>query len=202
MRGDLFSHALSSLYRLLIAALIAIPSAIIMATISSRVKWFDELISPIIAFTFPLPKVAIYPLMLLVFGIDQKSKIALISIGIFYLVYINTRLGMKKLIESQVNNIVLVYPLSNWNYLINYLIKGSQLEILTGFKIALNYGLTLVIVSEATVSNNGIGYFIWRSWDQFNILNVYSAVLLLSTFGFVSYYLFERYIAHCRQKFA
>lgn len=200
VHGDLLSNTISSLYRLSIAALVAIPTAIALATITSTVKWFDELFEPIIAFTFPLPKVAIYPLLLLIFGIDQKSKIALIAIGIFYLVFINTRLGMKKLLASQINDIVLVYKLSRWNYFVNYLVKGSQLDILTGIKIALNYALTLVIVSEATVSNNGIGYFIWRSWDQFNILNVYSSVLLLCLIGYVSYFLFEKYIAHCRRK--
>lgn len=199
--GDLFLNLLHSLRRLILAAFIAFPSALFLAILSARLRWFDQLLSPVIAFTFPLPKVAIYPLMLLMFGIDESSKIALISIGIFYLIFINTRLSMKRLLESEINDIVKIYPLKKLDYYLQYLLKGSLPEIMTGAKLGLNYGLTLVIVSETTISNNGIGYYIWRSWDQFNILNVYSAVYLLCFIGFVIYSIFDKFIEHNRQKY-
>lgn len=188
-----------SLGRLGLACLITFPLALILALCATHAKTLDDLINPLIAFTFPLPKVAIYPLLLLIFGIAGSSKVALISIGIFYLMYINFRIGFLRLLSSQYYEIVTVYQFKGVNYLWNFLIRGSLQEIYTGLKLGLNYGLTLVVVSEISISNNGIGYFIWRSWDQFKIINVYSGVLCLSIIGFAFYYSFNHLIERLKR---
>lgn len=191
----------SSFGRLFVAITITFPLAIFFAAACAKFNIVDQIFNPIVALTFPLPKVAIFPLMLLVFGIDEKSKIALISVGIFYPVFINSRIGFKKLISGKTAEILAIYPLKRLDFIYHYLLKGAQLEILTGMKLAVNYGLTLVVVSETTTSNNGIGYYIWRSWDQFKLINVYSGVYFLSLTGFFLYYSFDYLITHQRKKF-
>lgn len=198
-RDNLAMEIGHSLSRLGLAFLITFPFSLLLAVWTSHWKLLDDLINPLIAFSFPLPKVAIYPLLLLIFGIAGFSKVALISIGIFYLMYINFRLGFLRLRTSHFFEIVSVYQFTGYNYFWNFLIKGSQQEIYTGLKLALNYGLTLVVVSEISISNNGIGYFIWRSWDQFKIINVYSGVLCLSIIGFIFYYCFNYLIDRSRK---
>lgn len=199
--NDFALNIIFSLKRLIWASLLTFPIAILLALLTSTNRWFDNLLNPFVAITFPLPKVAIYPLMLLVFGIDEKSKVALIAVGIFYPVFINSRLGFKKILNSPTAEILKIYPLKTFDYCWHYLLKGSQLEILTGLKLALNYGLTLVVVSETTASNNGLGYFIWRSWDQFKLINVYSSIFLLSAFGATFYYGLDYFIQRNRQKY-
>lgn len=199
--SDFTLNVILSLKRLLWASLLTFPVAIMLALLTSTNRLFDHLINPFVALTFPLPKVAIYPLMLLVFGIDEKSKIALIAVGIFYPVFINSRLGFRKVLNGPTADILKIYPLKTFDYCWHYLLKGSQLEILTGLKLALNYGLTLVVVSETTASNNGLGYFIWRSWDQFKLINVYSSIFLLSALGAIFYYGLDYLIQKNRQKY-
>jgi NitT/TauT family transport system permease protein len=167
----------------------------------SHYKAFDDFLNPLIAFTFPLPKVALYPLLLLVFGIDSWSKIALISIGLFYLLHIHFRIGFLRVLSSSYSEIINIYPLRRWDYLWNFLLKGTLQELFTGLQVALNYGLTLVVVSEFSASNNGIGYFIWKSWDQFKIINVYSGVVLLSCLGFLLFTFFTFLIDSDRKKY-
>ncbi len=198
---NLLSQLLYSLKRLLIASLIAVPLAILIALLTTHDKKIDDSLNPIIAFTFPLPKVAIYPLLLLIFGIADWSKITLISIGIFYIIYINFRIAIRRLLDSQACEITKIYKLSRIDYFWNFIIKGCQVELLTGFKLGFNYGLTLVVVSETSTSNNGLGYFIWKSWDQFKIINVYSGIFMLSIIGFIFYYIFENLIERTRHKF-
>lgn len=197
---DLLHQTFFSLGRLGIAFCISFPLAMILALFSAHIKTFDEFLNPLIALTFPLPKVALYPLLLLIFGIDSWSKIALISIGIFYLMFINFRIGFLRILSSNYNDIIKIYPLSLKNYYLDFLIRGTLQEILTGLKLALNYGLTLVVVSEISASNNGIGYFIWKSWDQFRIINVYSGVFVLSVIGFAFYFTFNKLIENARLK--
>ncbi len=197
---DLLHQTLFSLGRLAIAFCISFPTALILALLSAHIKTFDELLNPLVALSFPLPKVALYPLLLLIFGIDSWSKISLISIGLFYLMFINFRIGFLRILSSNYHDIIKIYPLSIKNYYLNFLMAGTLQEILTGLKLALNYGLTLVVVSEISASNNGIGYFIWKSWDQFKIINVYSGVFVLSIIGFALYFTFNSFIEKIRLK--
>lgn len=198
---DILFHLMKSSERLVLASFIAIPLALVMAMAVTHVKILDNLFNPLIAFTFPLPKVAIYPLLLLITGIGDASKVFLIALGMFYLVFINVRVGLKRLMTGQAFMVQRIYRLKKFPYIYDFLLKGCQLEILTGLKLAFNYGLTLVVVGEITTSNNGIGYYIWRAWDQFKIINVYSGVYLLSFLGFLLYYFFDFFIEKSKEKF-
>ena len=190
-----------SMKRLFLAASVATPLGIGLAILMTHSKVMDDYINPLIAFSFPLPKVAIYPLLLLIAGIGDLSKVFLIGLGMFYLIFINTRMGLKRLMNGQAVEIVKIYKIRRVDYIYEFLLKGAQLEILTGLKLALNYGLTLVVVSEFSTSNNGIGYYIWRSWDQFKIINVYSGILILSVIGCGLYFGFNALIERAKEKF-
>ena len=96
-------------------------------------------------------------------------------------------------------DVIRVYPFSSYQYMWSFLIKGSLQEIYTGLQVGFNYALTLVVVSEATVSTNGIGNFIWRSWDQYRILDVYSGVFVLCLIGFIQYSFFDLLLSRNRR---
>lgn len=98
-------------------------------------------------------------------------------------------------------DLVRIYKLSRFDYIWNFILKGIQQELITGLKLELNYGLALVVVSEFSISNNGIGYFILRSWDQFKIINVYSGIFILSILGFAFYFIFNTLIDRTSDKF-
>jgi ABC-type nitrate/sulfonate/bicarbonate transport system permease component len=198
-QSNLLGQIFYSLTREAIAFLIAAPLALLLALLCSHYKKLDDFFSPLIAFTFPLPKVAIFPLMLLIFGIDSASKIALISIGLFYLMFIHFRVGFLRLKSSIFFDVIRIYPFSTSQFVWSFLIKGSLQEIYTGLQVGFNYALTLVVVSEATVSTNGIGHFIWRSWDQYRILDVYSGVFVLCLIGFLQYSFFDLLLSRNRR---
>ena len=188
-----------SFKREVLAFVIAGPSALLLAFLCSHFKNIDDFISPLVGFTFPLPKVAIFPLMLLIFGVDAQSKVALIAIGLFYLMFIHFRAGFLRLRSSIYFDVIRIYPFSSSHYFWNFLVKGSLQEIYTGLQLSLNYALTLIVVSEATVSTNGIGHYIWRSWDQYRILDVYSGVFVLCLIGFIQYSFFDLLLTRNRR---
>lgn len=199
-QGALAMHLFMSLKRLIIALVIAFPLAIFFALLTQKISIIDYFIDPIVALTFPLPKVAIFPLVMLILGIDDGSKIALIAIGMFYLFYVNTRLAIKEILNSEYSQIQKVFPFKFIDYYWHFILRGSTRGILTGLKLGLNYGLTLVVVSELTAAKNGVGYYIWKSWDQFQIINVYSGVAILSLVGCIFYFSIEKYIDYIHQK--
>jgi ABC-type nitrate/sulfonate/bicarbonate transport system permease component len=177
----------SSLLRLFFGTIISVPLAYFTATITSHSIFFDRIINPLIALTYPLPKVAIMPLLMIIFGIGDTFKIVIISLGMFYLLFINLHSSMIRIKNSRQGEIVKIFNVQGLNYFFHVLFKGSFLDFLLGFKASLGYGLTLVVVSEFSMSKNGIGNFIWKGWDQFRILDMYAAIALLSIIGFFFY---------------
>ncbi|MDD4974873.1 MAG: ABC transporter permease subunit [Bacteriovorax sp.] len=189
LTGEFFHlDFLMSISRFLLAGIISIPLAYLLGICAGSSGPIDQLINPFLALTYPLPKIAIFPLILLIFGIGDFSKVILIAIGMFYLVYINVRSGTKRILNSSLMEIVHVYKIVGWNYYYHFLFKGVLRDFLVGLKASLGYGLLLVVVSEFSVSKNGVGHFIWQSWDQFRVIDMYAGILILSFLGlFISY---------------
>lgn len=68
------------------------------------------------------------------------------------------------------------------------------IKFLVGLKAAIGYDLLLVVVSEFSVSKNGIGHFIWQAWDQFRIIDMYAGVLILCLLGLCFSYVLDTII--------
>lgn len=185
--NKLLAEAAISGWRLFLGTLISVPLAVIASVLCSQFSLADGALKPIIGFTYPLPKVAIIPLLMLIFGIGDAFKVAVIALGMFYLMFIALSTSLLRFKESTLNNVVKVYQIKGFNYFYHILLKAIFLDFLVGVKLAAGYGLTLVVVSEFSMSRNGIGNFIWKSWDQFNVLDMYSGIFFLGLVGFFIY---------------
>lgn len=173
----------ASLYRLTIGSIISIPSAIILGIAISLNKYVDLFFKNLIAVTYPIPKLAIFPLMLIIFGVGDSSKIAIIAIGIFFLVLLSTIHGVQRLFSLGYFDIIIIYKIPFWEKLFRIVIRGTLPEILNGIKMGVGYGLVMVVAGEFSVSRNGIGFFMWNAWDQFCVKDVYCGLIILSLLG-------------------
>lgn len=178
---DLFG----SMRRLFYAGVFVLPIALFLGIWAGAKPWVNASLSPFVNFTLPLPKVAIFPLMLAVFGIGDLGKIVLIGIGLFYPLFINVLHGTLRLSSGDFNDLTKIYYVSGRALWYHVYWRGLTGDILVGLKASLGYGFTLVIVSELSASNNGLGNFIWRSWDAFQILDMYAAVFWLCFLGWL-----------------
>lgn len=172
-----------------------LPLAFGTAILCSYYPRFDRLIAPLIYGTFSLPKVALFPIILVAFGIGNLAKLVLIAIGIFYLIFSNLDLGLKKMLRSDISRIRIVYPIPHREVLFKIIFRGSVLNLLMGIKAALGYGLVLVVVSESMASTDGIGNLLWKSWDAYQIDRLYALVVILGFTGFAIQFVFDRLIS-------
>ena len=176
---------LRSSYRLFLGLLISVPTAIIVGLAMSLSRHITFWLEPLIAVTYPIPKLAIFPLLLVIFGIDDMPKIAVIAIGIFFLVLLNTLHGLERLSKAGYFDIVTIYKIPFWKKIFHVMIKGIFPDILNGIKVGIGYGLVMVVAGEFTVSKDGIGFFMWNAWDQFRITDLYCGLFVLSLMGFI-----------------
>lgn len=181
-----------SLHRFITASIISVPPAVILGILIGLNKYVELVSKYFIAIIYPMPKLAVFPFFLLIFGIGDASKIALIMIGIFFLVLLSTIHATQRIIAQGYLEIAFIYKVPFLRKVFDILIKGALPEILNGIKIGLGYGLVMVVAGEFTVSRNGIGFFIWNAWDQFRIKDLYCGLIVLAFLGVVIFSTFDK----------
>jgi len=164
---------------------LAVPLAVFLGLELGLHPVAARLLNPLIAVTYPIPKLAVFPLLMVVFGIGESSKVAIIAIGIFFLVLLSTLQGCRRLFKEDYMDIVTVFRIPPGKRFFSIALRGSLPDILSGLKMGLGYGLVMVVASEFTFSEDGIGFFIWRAWDQFRVVDIYCGLTVLSLSGFL-----------------
>ena len=182
---NIIPHLIASFERYLLALIIAAPAAILTAILIAGSSTFRWIFYPIINVTYPLPKVALFPFLLLIFGISDSAKIAMIFLGMYFLLFFSMYSGLTRTLNGQLGDIIKSYRISGLNYWYHFMFKGCLQYFYIGLQTALGYGLTLVVVSEISLTKSGLGYFIWSAWDSFRILDLYSGLFILAMIGYL-----------------
>lgn len=149
--------------------------------VSEKLRLF---IDPLVAATYPVPKLAIFPLLMIIFGIGESSKIAAIAIGCFFLVLINTMAGVQT-ISRVYFEVARNYGATTRQLLTRVILPASLPLIFTGIRLALGMSLIVVVSVEFVSANYGIGAMIWNAWETFEIEKLYVGILLCAVLGII-----------------
>ena len=181
-QGALLADITISMYRILGGLLMGGIPALILGILMGRSKSFYYFFHPLAALTYPIPKVAIIPLIILILGIGELSKLTVVAIGAFFLILLNTHHGVSN-INKIYFDIAKIYDYSEvdkWRYII---LPGAMPSIFNGIKLASGMCFILVVAAEFIASASGIGYRIWISWETFQITHMFSALFVISFLG-------------------
>ncbi len=183
-------NVLFSLKRLALGALIAVPLALVLGLAVGLSRGFSRFFMPLISLTYPLPKLSILPLLMILLGIGDVSKIAIIAIGIFYFVLLGIIHGIRGL-PRVYDDLAQVYRIPLSKKISSIVLIGILPDILHGCKLGIAYGLVMVVAGEFIAARNGIGFFMWNAWDQFRIIDVYVGLVVFSLLGLAVFAFFD-----------
>ena len=182
--GELVTNTLVSLRRLALGTLIGGVPALVLGIAMGLNRWVRAVVDPLVAATYPIPKSAILPLALLIFGLGEGSKIFMVAIGVFFPVVINATTGV-----LEINRIYLDvgrnYKANRWNTFWTIALPGALPVIMTGFKLGIGIGLVLIAIAEMIGAKSGLGYMIWTAWETFSVEQMYVGLFMIAIIGFV-----------------
>ena len=181
--GELVTHTAVSMQRLLYGTIIGGVPALVLGIAMGLNRPIRALFDPLIAATYPVPKSAILPLALLIFGLGEGSKIFMVAIGVFFPVAINATTGV-----LEINKIYLDvgqnFKASRWNTFWTIALPGALPVIMTGFKLGIGIGLVLIAVAEMIGAKSGLGYMIWSAWETFSVEQMYVGLFTIAIIGY------------------
>jgi NitT/TauT family transport system permease protein len=138
--------------------------------------------SPLIATTYPIPKIAILPLLILWLGIGEMSKIMVIALGVFFPLVINVRSGVRE-VDPNLVKAALSMGSSHLSIVRKVILPGSLPMIFAGLKLGIGIALLLVVTAEMIAADAGIGFMILTAADLMQTPQLLFGIFLLSALG-------------------
>jgi NitT/TauT family transport system permease protein len=144
--------------------------------------WLRNVLDPLFASIHPVPKMALFPLVLIIFGLGESSKIVMISIAAFFPMLINSMAGVRQ-IDPLFFDIARNYGATRGQIFRRVVLPGSLPFVLSGVRLAMNNSILLTIVVEMIVGRTGLGSMIWFSWETLRTDYLYAALFTISVVG-------------------
>jgi len=159
---------------------------------SHRLRVF---IDPFIAAAHPVPKIALLPLIMIIFGIGESSKVAIVGMAAFFPMLINAMAGVRQisLIHFEVAE---NYGASLIKVFTRVVVPGSLPLVLTGARLALNAALLLTIAVELLTAQKGLGVMVWFAWQTLRTEELYASVAVTAALGISFNLLLQRLAVH------
>ncbi|HEX5998700.1 MAG TPA: ABC transporter permease [Hyphomicrobiaceae bacterium] len=181
--GELLTHMGYSFARAGIGLGLAAIVGVLVGILMGRVRAIEVLIDPLISALFPTPKLALFPLMMIFLGIGDASKIALIFLGCFFPMVINTYAGVKNVDKFFIWNARTKG--ANGRQLIWHVIIPASLPfVFAGLRVATSTAFLLIVASELIAANEGLGYLILFAERSFDPALMWCGILLIAGMGF------------------
>lgn len=182
--GDLIYNTWVSVLRVIWGFLAGAIPGILLGMSMGLSPLVRSAVEPMIAATYPIPKLAIMPLILLIFGLGETSKIFTIAIGVFYLVVINTMAGVLN-IDKIYLEVAKNFGASRKDFYLTVALPGALPMIFAGLKLGMGMALILIVAAEMSAAKAGVGWMIWRAYDMFDIEQMFVALITLSVLGYI-----------------
>ena len=188
--GELATHTGVTLLRVFAGFVIGAIPAVAMGLLMAMFKPVRIFFDPLIAVLFPIPKIALMPLLLLAFGFGDASKVALVAIAVFFPVIVNTYVGASN-IDKIYWDVAKNYGASQMVMFTRVVFFGALPMIFAGLRIALAVSFIVLVAAEFVATKAGIGYLIWNSWELLQVDVMFVGIVTIGILGLISSALFQ-----------
>jgi NitT/TauT family transport system permease protein len=175
-------HLWVSLFRIFSGFLLGAVPGIILGVVMGMNRTIRVALDPVISAIYVLPKIAILPLVMLIFGIGEMSKVVIVGIASFFLVLINTTVGVRDIdpifFEAGKN-----YGANRLQMFYHVIIPGALPIIFAGLRLSLGTALIVIIAAEFVAAKYGLGYLIWFSWQTLLTENMFAGLVVVMVLG-------------------
>lgn len=201
MGHELSSALLASARRWLVGVGAGSMIGIFAALLCGTHRNWRAALEPWIHFLYPIPKIAILPLIILWLGIGEVPKYVVIALGALFPVFLTTMEGIDH-VPRIYYEVVAIYPVSRMYFLRKILVPAIVPSIFAGLRLATGTGLVLLVAAEMIAADTGLGALILHYGDLMLTTSLMACVLLLAFIGLVLQKvltMWENYLLRWRQ---
>jgi len=182
--GALAENAWATIGRIVIGFVLgAVPGTVLGLAMGTN-RFVRAYFDPLISLLYSVPKIAILPLLIFIFGLGEQSKYVLVAFGVFFLMVINTEAGVRQ-IENTYLDVAKAYRLRPFTFYTRVLLPGALPNILAGVKLSIGIAVVLTVAAEFVATKSGLGYQIYNGQQLLDIDTLWVALVAVSVLGFL-----------------
>jgi sulfonate transport system permease protein len=180
--GELWVHLRTSLWRAISGFAIGAGLGLLLGLLTGSFRRAETLLDTTLQMVRNIPALALIPLVILWFGIDETAKLFLLAVGVFFPVYLNTFHGIRSADQGLIE-MARSYGLSGWPLYRDVILPAALPSILVGVRFSLGLVWVLLIVAETISAQAGIGYMTMNAREFLQTDVVLVGILLYALLG-------------------
>ena len=180
--GELWTHVRTSLGRAITSFIIGGGLGLLLGLLTGSFRSAETLLDTTLQMVRNIPALALIPLVILWFGIDETAKLFLLAVGVFFPVYLNTFHGIRAT-DAGLIEMARSYGLRGWPLYRDVILPGALPSILVGVRFSLGLVWVLLIVAETISAQAGIGYMTMNAREFLQTDVVLVGILLYALLG-------------------
>ncbi|MDY6881020.1 MAG: UbiA-like polyprenyltransferase [Desulfatiglans sp.] len=185
-----WDHFAASAFRVFMAMavgwLFAFPLGILIGYYTKA----DEVLSPLVFLTYPIPKIVFLPVFLIIFGLGDLSKIFIISLIIGYQILVATRDGVKGLNKKSIDSFRSLGG-GAWQTMRHVVVPSALPHGFTALRIGTGTAIAVLFFVESFATSKGLGFFIMDSWGRASYDLMFVGIIGMSLLGVLLYEIFN-----------
>ncbi|STQ92713.1 Putative aliphatic sulfonates transport permease protein ssuC [Janthinobacterium lividum] len=194
--GELWLHLKTSLWRATVGFAVGAGLGLLLGLLTGSFRHAETLLDTTLQMVRNIPALALIPLVILWFGIDETAKLFLLAVGVFFPVYLNTFHGIRSADRGLIE-MAKSYGLSGWPLYRDVILPAAMPSILVGVRFSLGLVWVLLIVAETISAQAGIGYMTMNAREFLQTDVVLVGILLYALLGKLADLFSRRLERHC-----
>lgn len=180
--GELWENLAVSAGRALAGLLIGGGVGFALGLLNGLSRLSDKLLDPTLQMVRNIPHLALIPLVIIWFGVEESARIFLVAIGVFFPIYVNTSHGIRS-VDAQLIEMGRVYGMSPWAMFTKIVLPGALPSILVGLRFALGVMWLTLIVAETIAASSGIGHMAMAAREFMRTDVIMLSILIYALLG-------------------
>lgn len=169
-------HVLPSLLNIVLGLGIAVIAGVAGGSLIALNRTLEALCMPLIDWIRSIPKPALVPVAVLVFGIGVEGRVFIIALGSVWPVLLAAHAGVRAL-PTRYLDVARVQQLTPLRTYLQVIIPGASGQIFAGIRTAVGIAVVMMVVSEMMAASNGVGHFIIASQRSFDMPEMWAGIL-------------------------
>lgn len=179
-----------SLYRVVVAMALGTVLAIPLGLVCGRSPRVDAVFAPILYFLYPLPKVVLLPVLIVLMGLADAPKITLIALTVFFQVLVTVRDAAKSVPEESAVSMRSLGA-GRLDIYRHAIVPATLPELFTALRISSGTAVAILFFAEGIAGSTGLGYFIVDSWALLSYPRMFAGIIAMALLGVILYELFD-----------
>jgi NitT/TauT family transport system permease protein len=184
--ASFWSHFLASAWRAVAAMALAWITAFPVGIAMGASRRIDRRLSPFVFLTYPIPKIVLLPIFLLLLGLGDSSKIVMIALIIAYQILVTTRDGVRAIHPKYIDS---VKSLGAGRIAIfrEVLLPAALPHGFTAMRLGTGASVAVLFFVESFATRRGLGYVIMDAWGSLDFERMFTGILGMSLLGVLLY---------------